>query len=173
LITPIKNKNFYHIEYAEFPEDQIVIFYYSNQMDELNGDEIFAGICTDFYIGDGIEDALYSDTLTLKDAHQLTEQNHWKRLQEYGRWSSQETKFATRRIPVRDIQIERKSNEQEILEKLGQKNEDYPVDNDLENNSNQKNNLKINDFLIFTPRDPKMSLDDAMKLWINSGTNNF
>ena len=136
-----------------------------------HGDEIFAGICTDFYIGDGIEDALYSDTLTLKNAHQLTEQNHWKRLQEYGRWSSQETKFATRRIPIQDIWIERKSNEQEILEKLGQKNEDYPVDDDLKNNSNQNNNLKINDFLIFTPRDSKISLDDAMKLWINSGIN--
>ncbi|MBT6646828.1 MAG: hypothetical protein HOB51_04840 [Thaumarchaeota archaeon] len=52
------------------------------------------------------------------------------------------------------------------------------MDDDLGNNVqsenlNGNNNLLINDFLMFTPKDSKISLDEAMKLWINSGTNNF
>jgi hypothetical protein len=170
--TPIKNKNFDHIDYVELGiiDPTIMIIYYPSYIDEE--DEIFAGIRTDFYPGDGIEDTLYTDIITLKNTHKLSPQGKWYIHHPLGR-DSTETKFASRQIPIRDIQIEKKSKEQEMLEASSGNLDDDLGNNVQSENLNGNNNLLINDFLMFTPKDSKISLDEAMKLWINSGTNNF
>ena len=151
--TLTKNNNFYQIEHDDVldsDEPFILIMHYSGNFleTETYEDEIFAGKCTDMYWGDGREDPMYTNIVVLERVHKLSEEKQWVEVNPYGR-ETIETKFDFGNI---------------VMESEDTTN----MDNNMMEKPNGMEDAQIPKWLMFTPKDPEMSLEDAMKLWLSS-----
>ena len=149
MLITIKNNNFFQVDYADLGkiDPTIYIIYYSASPSD--GLQIFGGICTDMVWGDGREDPLHTNFLVLKEAHKLSEQKNWIEVNPYGRIST-ETK-----LDINEIMREAKNTTEEF------KKWNNPMEV-----QNERDEYVYP--LIFTPKDPEISLDTALSLWLST-----
>ena len=152
---PTINNSFRQIDYGSVgaPDgSNIFIVCYSNNP-SISGIEIFAGENMNIYFGDGKEDPLYSEIITLERPYKLSEQKKWIEFNPedpvLGK-SPMEIKFDLHSIVLESENANELERENDMMEK-----------------PNESNEIVIPKWLVFSPNDPEMSLEDAMKLWLS------